>query len=129
MFGSLSFNEIFFIMVLALLIFGPKRLPQIGRTLGRAIGEFRRASSDFKRSMEVEMSLDDERRSEEETRQSAPRLEAARDNVSRGESGPQGTPPEGEAATEPEGAASPPDDAARRAGTDAAPGEESRRRE
>jgi TatA/E family protein of Tat protein translocase len=61
MFGSLSFNEILFIMVLALLIFGPKRLPQMGRTLGRALGEFRRASSDLKRSMEVEMTLAEER--------------------------------------------------------------------
>jgi TatA/E family protein of Tat protein translocase len=61
MFGSLSFNEILFIMVLALLIFGPKRLPQIGRTMGKALGEFRRASSDLKRSMEVELTLAEER--------------------------------------------------------------------
>ena len=60
MFGSLSFNEILFIMVLALLIFGPKRLPQIGRTVGKALGEFRRATSDLKRSMEVEMSAAEE---------------------------------------------------------------------
>jgi TatA/E family protein of Tat protein translocase len=55
MFGSVSFNEILLIMVLALLIFGPKRLPQIGRTIGRALGEFRRASSELKRTVEVEM--------------------------------------------------------------------------
>ena len=61
MFGSLSFNEILFIMVLALLIFGPKRLPQIGRTVGKTLGEFRRATSDLKRSMEVEMTMAEER--------------------------------------------------------------------
>ena len=61
MFGSLSFNEILFIMVLALLIFGPKRLPQIGRTIGKTLGEFRRATSDLKRSMEVEMTMAEER--------------------------------------------------------------------
>jgi sec-independent protein translocase protein TatB len=56
MFGSVSFNEIMVILVIALLIFGPKRLPQIGRTVGKALGEFRRASSDLKRTMETEMS-------------------------------------------------------------------------
>lgn len=61
MFGSLSFNEILFIMVLALLIFGPKRLPQMGRSIGRALGEFRRASSDLKRSMEIEMTAAEEK--------------------------------------------------------------------
>ena len=60
MFGSVSFNEILMIMVLALLIFGPKRLPQIGRTIGRALGEFRRASSELKRTVEVEMREVDE---------------------------------------------------------------------
>ena len=61
MFGSLGFNEILFIMVLALLIFGPKRLPQIGRTIGKTMGEFRRATNDLKQSMEVEMTLAEER--------------------------------------------------------------------
>lgn len=79
MFGSLSFTEIFFIMVLALLIFGPKRLPEIGRTIGKAIGEFRRASSDFKRSVEVELSMDEERAAERPSRPQAPRLGAARE--------------------------------------------------
>lgn len=61
MFGSVSFNEILLILVIALVIFGPKRLPQIGRTVGKALGEFRRASSDLKRTMESEMaSIDQE---------------------------------------------------------------------
>jgi len=60
MFGPVSINEILLILVLALLIFGPKRLPQIGRTIGRALGEFRRATSELKRTVETEMSeIDD----------------------------------------------------------------------
>jgi TatA/E family protein of Tat protein translocase len=55
MFGSLGVPEILFLMVLALLIFGPKRLPEIGRTLGRGLSEFRRASSELKRSFESEV--------------------------------------------------------------------------
>jgi TatA/E family protein of Tat protein translocase len=60
MIGSLGFTEIVFILVLALLVFGPKRLPEVGRTLGRGMKEFRRATSDLKRSIEQEIDLSDE---------------------------------------------------------------------
>ena len=59
MFG-LGVPELIFIMVLALLIFGPKRLPEIGRTLGRGMSEFRRASNDLKRTINVELALDEQ---------------------------------------------------------------------
>ncbi len=55
MLGSLGLPEILFILVLALLVFGPKRLPQVGRTLGKALGEFRRATTDLKRSIDDEL--------------------------------------------------------------------------
>ncbi|MGH9465170.1 MAG: twin-arginine translocase TatA/TatE family subunit [Thermoanaerobaculia bacterium] len=55
MFGSLGFAEILFILALALLVFGPKRLPEVGRTLGKTLREFRRATSDLKRSVEREI--------------------------------------------------------------------------
>lgn len=55
MLGSLGFQEIALILVLALLIFGPKKLPEIGRTLGRSLGEFKRATSELKRSIEQEV--------------------------------------------------------------------------
>jgi TatA/E family protein of Tat protein translocase len=60
--GPLGVPELIFILVIALLIFGPKRLPEFGRTIGKAMGEFRRASSDLKRSIDVELSAADERR-------------------------------------------------------------------
>lgn len=59
MLGSLGLPELLFIMVLALLVFGPRKLPEIGRTLGRALGEFRRATSDLKRSIDVELKADE----------------------------------------------------------------------
>ena len=65
MFGSLGVPEILLILVLALLIFGPKKLPQIGKSLGRAMGEFRRASNDLRRTLEEEVEL--EEKSEEKT--------------------------------------------------------------
>jgi len=53
---NLGVPELIFILVLALLIFGPKRLPEIGRTLGKGMAEFRKASNELKRSIETEMS-------------------------------------------------------------------------
>ncbi len=55
MFGSIGMPELILIFVVALLLFGPKQLPNIGRTLGRALGEFRRASNDFRRTIEEEV--------------------------------------------------------------------------
>jgi len=61
MFGSLSMWEILFILVIALIIFGPRKLPQLGRTLGESLAQFRRASEDFKRSWEQEITLEEKR--------------------------------------------------------------------
>lgn len=47
MFGSLGFGEVMMILIIGLIIFGPKKLPEIGRSLGNAIREFRRASNDI----------------------------------------------------------------------------------
>lgn len=59
MFGPLGVPEMIFILLLALLVFGPKRLPEIGRTLGKGIGEFRRASNELKRSINTELALEE----------------------------------------------------------------------
>jgi TatA/E family protein of Tat protein translocase len=51
--------ELLFILVLALLIFGPRKLPDIGRTMGKAMGEFRRATRDLKRTLDTEISAEE----------------------------------------------------------------------
>ena len=66
MFGPLGFPELLFILVLALLIFGPKRLPEVGRTIGKGMAQFRRATSDLKRTIESEISLEEEPRRQTE---------------------------------------------------------------
>jgi sec-independent protein translocase protein TatA len=58
--GSLGLPEIIFILVLALLIFGPKRLPEIGRTLGKGMAEFRKATNDLKNTITTELSIEEE---------------------------------------------------------------------
>ena len=52
--GSLGFQEIAVILVIALIVFGPKKLPQIGRSLGQALRELRNISQEFTSVMNVE---------------------------------------------------------------------------
>jgi sec-independent protein translocase protein TatA len=51
---SLGFGEIVLVLLLALIIFGPKRLPEMGRTIGRSMKEFRKAAADLRRELEVD---------------------------------------------------------------------------
>ncbi len=59
MFGSIGGPEILLILVIALLVFGPKRIPELSRTIGRGVAEFRRATNDFKATLEREVSAAD----------------------------------------------------------------------
>ena len=55
---SLGFGEILVIALIALIVFGPKRLPEIGRTVGKSLREFKRATSDLR--SEIERDIDPE---------------------------------------------------------------------
>ena len=59
MFGSLGIMELVLIFIVALIVFGPKRLPEIGRTIGKAMGEFKKATDDFKNTIEREVQVDE----------------------------------------------------------------------
>jgi sec-independent protein translocase protein TatB len=52
----LGFGEMTFLFVLALLVFGPKKLPEIARQVGKALNEFKRASNEFRSQIETEIS-------------------------------------------------------------------------
>lgn len=49
---NIGFPELIMILAVALIVFGPRKLPEVGRSIGRAMGEFRRASHDLKTSLE-----------------------------------------------------------------------------
>ena len=53
--GPLGFPELILIFIVALIVFGPKRLPEIGRTIGKALGEFKKASDELKNTIEREV--------------------------------------------------------------------------
>lgn len=76
MFGPLGVPELLFIFVLALLIFGPRKLPEIGRTIGRAMGELRRATADLKGSLDADLALEEETASRRK-RETAPTAASA----------------------------------------------------
>jgi sec-independent protein translocase protein TatA len=61
MFGSIGMPELVVIFVIALIIFGPRKLPELGRSLGRSLGEFKRASNELRNSLEEEVRLEEQR--------------------------------------------------------------------
>lgn len=61
MFGTLGGPELLLILVIALIVFGPRKLPEMGRSLGKMMLEFRRASNEFKRTVEDEVDAEQAR--------------------------------------------------------------------
>ena len=61
MFGSIGMPELIIIFVIALIIFGPRKLPELGRSLGKSLGEFKRASNELRSTLEEEIRLDEQR--------------------------------------------------------------------
>ena len=59
MLPSVGLPELIIILVVALIIFGPRKLPELGRSLGKSIGEFRKASNELKSTLEEEIRLEE----------------------------------------------------------------------
>jgi len=58
-FGSIGGPEVILLFIAALLLFGPRRLPEIGRTLGKTVADFRRATNDFRSNLEREVRMEE----------------------------------------------------------------------
>ena len=70
MFGSVGMPELIIIFVIALIIFGPRKLPELGRSLGKSLTEFKRASNELRSTLDEEIRLED-KPSREPTRKRA----------------------------------------------------------
>ena len=64
MLGSIGMPELNIIFVIALIIFGPRKLPELGRSLGKSLAEFKRASNELKSTLEEEIRLEEQQRVE-----------------------------------------------------------------
>ena len=74
MFGSIGMPELIIILTIALIIFGHRKLPELGRSLGRSLHEFKRASNELRNTLDEEIRLEEQRSTE---RQRAPRTETS----------------------------------------------------
>ena len=77
MFGSIGTPELLVIFVIALVVFGPRRLPELGRSLGRTINEFKRASAELQNTLERDIELDAKREKEAATQGSGANASSA----------------------------------------------------
>lgn len=110
MIGPLGMQEMLIIMVVALIVFGPRKLPQIGKTLGKSLAEFRRTSTELRNTLEREVEMEEFRSAREEVSGLGRDLRGGLDPTG-------GAPPPGRRSAEGAGAGAP------EAGDTAAPGE------
>ncbi|MCA1946306.1 MAG: TatA/E family twin arginine-targeting protein translocase [Desulfovibrio sp.] len=93
MFGIGS-TELIVILVVALLVLGPRKLPELAKTLGKAMGEFRRMSSDFQRTIDTELDREEkQKRREEEAKRQALKKQQEEETLAKAPSKPTAADP------------------------------------
>src|SRR5262249_33493837 len=84
MFGSIGMPELIIILVIALIIFGPRKLPELGKSLGRSLNEFKKASTDLQNTLEQEIKIEEQKeaaakvKSEQDTADAAFKVDESR---------------------------------------------------
>jgi TatA/E family protein of Tat protein translocase len=77
MFGSIGMPELIIIFVIALIIFGPRKLPELGRSLGKSLAEFKRASNELKSTLEEEIRIEEQQQRSAEVKPVVPVVTAS----------------------------------------------------
>lgn len=88
MIGSIGMPELIIILTLALIIFGPRKLPELGRSLGKSLGEFKRASNELRNTLDEEIRLEEERGAKQTVAPAAPTI-VTPDEIGQDESVPR----------------------------------------
>jgi|SRR6185436_16119077 len=79
MFGSIGMPELIIILVIALIIFGPRKLPELGKSLGRSLNEFKKASTDLQNTLEQEIKIEEQKEAVTKAKQEEKTASAAFD--------------------------------------------------
>jgi sec-independent protein translocase protein TatA len=77
MFGSIGMPELVIILVIALIIFGPRKLPELGKSLGKSINEFKKASTELQNTLEKEIQIEEQKERDEKAAKAAAQAPAA----------------------------------------------------
>ncbi len=91
MFGPIGMPELVIIFVIALIIFGPRKLPELGKSLGRSLAEFKRASNDLRNTLEQEVRMEETRDDTKTERDHQPADKTGDSNETESKSSPEPT--------------------------------------
>ena len=71
MLGSIGMPELIIIFVIALIIFGPRKLPELGRSLGKSLAEFKKASNELRSTLEEEIRIEEQKDKDKDAKDAA----------------------------------------------------------
>ena len=81
MIGNIGVPEMMIILIIALLVFGPRKLPELGRSLGRSLNEFKRASNELKHTLDEEIRVEEQKSADRQRPPESVGTHAASDGV------------------------------------------------